>query len=372
MRDPVEQRRTPGAMELRADAHRGVSGALFVLARMARASFLELAFADQVRAAASWLKVASLSNNLPGLYFGRAGAAVALAELGSTGVVPHDAALSQWVGAALHGKLDWPDVTHGAAGQGIAALICGRRLHLPALEKAALLCAEYLIATQNTDGSWTMPEGAGGISGEKLTGFAHGVAGIAYFLSEFASRSKHMEADESAHRAARWLLAASNSGPSGSLSWKYSDRHPEIWKWWCHGGPGISLALLRLFERSGEASYADAARRALRAHPADLRSQNLSVCHGLTGLGEIYLEAARVLQEDEWWNRAERIALLLGSLAKPCAGDSVSWIVEDPWTPTADLMIGSAGILHFLLGMYSEGHAGGFPLLVDSGLESAN
>ena len=34
---------------------------------------------------------------------------------------------------------------------------------------------------------------------------------------------------------------------------------------------------------------------------------NLSQCHGLSGLGEIYLEAARVLGEDVWCDRAAQI-----------------------------------------------------------------
>ncbi len=75
------------------------------------------------------------------------------------------------------------------------------------------------------------------------------------------------------------------------LEWNYSDVHSEKWKWWCHGGPGIALAFLNLYEQTGKDSYADVVTKALEIHPFDIQYPNLSQCHGISGLGEIYLEA---------------------------------------------------------------------------------
>ena len=56
--------------------------------------------------------------------------------------------------------------------------------------------------------------------------------------------------------------------------------------------------------------------RALNEHPDEVRYSNLSQCHGLSGLDEIYLEAGRVLGAEVWVDRAARIAATLLELAR--------------------------------------------------------
>jgi lantibiotic modifying enzyme len=121
---------------------------------------------------------------------------------------------------------------------------------------------------------------------------------------------------------------------------------------------------LKLFEQSGETADRDVAVAALLSQPDELRHSNLSQCHGLSGIGEIYLEAARVLGEPRWLNRAERIATVLLQLSRITEGGA-TWLVENPFHPTADLMVGCGGVAHFLL-RFAEGHESlGAPLLVD-------
>jgi class IV lanthipeptide synthase len=310
-----------------------------------------------------WL-IGSEDTDLPGLHFGRAGVAVALAEAVAGGLVERSS-VRQFVREALEGRLDWLDITHGASGQGIAAICCGDVLGDPDLTRLSQRCAEYLLNTQNPDGSWTIPEGADGISGETLTGFAHGVAGMVYFLAGYSARTRNIEAARAAEKGARWLLSQAERA-NGIMTWQYSNRDKTRWHWWCHGGPGIALAFLKLFEVTGEPAYADVARAALHVHPANRRHPNLSVCHGLAGLGEIYLEAAQILKDEEWQHRAQRLAELLIALARTNDDGSLGWIVEDAHVPTADLMVGSGGVMHFLLRVHTGGHIGGFPLLLGS------
>jgi hypothetical protein len=106
---------------------------------------------------------------------------------------------------------------------------------------------------QNEDGGWTIPEGAEGISGARLTGFAHGVAGMVCFLCEYSCRSNNPEAMRAARRGAEWLLRHSRASPEGKvLHWTTRDGGKDVWHWWCHGAPSIALAWLKLFEQSGE------------------------------------------------------------------------------------------------------------------------
>jgi class IV lanthipeptide synthase len=127
---------------------------------------------------------------------------------------------------------------------------------------------------------------------------------------------------------------------------------------------------MRVFALTGEGRYADAASRALNVHQTDVRSTNLSLCHGLAGLGEIYLEAAQILDDRRWRAPAEAIATTVLALSRTTPSGHLTWLVEDPATSTADLMIGTAGILHFLLRLDSGDSSVGFPLLLPSAATS--
>ncbi len=138
------------------------------------------------------------------------------------------------------------------------------------------------------------------------------------------------------------------------------------WKWWCHGSPGIALAFLQLYRQTENGSFAEIAEKALNIHVATARTSNLSTCHGLVGLGEIYLEAAFVLGERKWLKRAEAVASTVLTLARSGPGGRINWLVEDPYQITADLMVGSAGVLHFLARLDIGDSRLGLPMLLPS------
>ena len=288
--------------------------------------------------------------------------AVALAEAIHSNLISQGSWFREYLDEALYGPLDWPDLTHGAAGQGIAAICCSQILGQPELLGAADRCADFLIASQDSEGSWTMPAGVEGMSGARLTGFAHGAAGIVYFLSEYAARSRSHEAADAARRGANWLLAQANiSRMPGGLEWPTREGGEDVWRWWCHGAPGIALAWLKLFERYGNPDDRQIAIRSLLSCPSEVRYNNLSQCHGLSGLGEIYLEATKVLADEQWRLRAEYIADTLLGLARN-SGHGKVWLVEDGPAATGDLMVGCGGVIHFLLRLCTEDELS-FPLL---------
>jgi len=89
---------------------------------------------------------------------------------------------------------------------------------------------------------------------------------------------------------------------------------------------------------------------------------NLSQCHGQSGLGEIFLEAARTLGDEQCLEAAHDIAAKLWQLRRETPDGAVTWLVEDSYKPTADLMVGNAGVCHFLARLQSpEGRS--LPLL---------
>jgi serine/threonine protein kinase len=346
-------------------AHRGIAGAVYLLARAARVGVTADGSHSVVRRGVEVLMGQHDEDPvLPGLYFGRAGMALAVAEAIGAGLADDSQHARTSIRAMLSGKLDWPDVTHGAAGQGLAALYCDRLLHNAALGSLAHRCAEYLVSSQQPDGSWIMPEGVDGMSGEILTGFAHGAAGIVYFLCDYDRRYSVPDARRSWQRGYAWLAAKACRLPATeAVNWEYSDKNREMWRWWCHGAPGVALALLRLIEAGyWEVVDKDLLYGALRLHPTGIRYANLSQCHGLAGLAEIYLEAHRVLREREWRDRAMEVVETLLAMRKE-QGDSIKWIVEEI-DPNSELMVGSAGVLHLLLrALKGSAVLGGFPLL---------
>jgi serine/threonine protein kinase len=357
-----------GSYQIYRDTNRGVAGSIYLLGRLARFGYSTEAVRDRVGQFVRWLLVDENPTDvrLPGLHFGEAGVAVAIVEAIAGGLIDRDAQVDAFLSKALSGDLDWPDITHGAAGQGVAAMYCAQRLQDSSLLDLAHRCAKFLIKCQKADGSWEMPAGVDGMSGETLTGFAHGVSGIVYFLAEYARCFGSMEASKSCDAGVAWLIEQAMPTEHGQgLEWYYSDAHQDRWKWWCHGSPGIALTFLKLYEQTRNSVYAEFATKALRTHPVDIRYPNLSQCHGLSGLGEIYLEAGRVLGDRQWYDRAESISNILFHLRRETESGSVTWLVEDPYMATADLMVGSSGVIHFFLRLSGNVKQLGIPLLLD-------
>ncbi len=343
------------AFKVYRSANVGVAGVVYTLAKLARHGLSTPSLNEEVAKAIDWLlgHQATTDDQLTGLHFGEMGVGLAIAEALAAGLVSAGNWTNAYYREVFTAPIDWPDLTHGAAGQGIGALACADLLaDEPALvddaKSCVERCAEYLCSQQYDDGSWVLPKGVFEMSGNAYTGYAHGAAGALAFLSHPTVFVRSGQVRDAATRAAEWLMGHARAGDRGlHIWWPMNPNEPRAWSWWCHGGPGIALSLLSYFNVSQDARYAASARAALRAHPFEARQPNLSQCHGLAGIGEIYLDAYNFLREDEWLERALAIARLLINLAKRDR-EGASWLVENPYVPTPDLMIGCSGVIHFL------------------------
>jgi serine/threonine protein kinase len=347
------------------DAHAGIAGLLYVLATAhgARIARLDRTLAE--RAARVLTACTPATPDLPGLVHGRAGRALAVAVAVQAGCVSSSDRLLKHLAGALAGRLDWPDFTHGAAGQGFAAVACARRLREPELAAGAVACAAYLVRTQNPDGAWTLPEGAAGASGERYTGFAHGAAGMMGFLGSYAALAGDAAADAAWRRAEAWLVSRARRGSrAGGWQWPHSDSHTAAATWWCHGAPGIALGWLCVAQAQGRAAIAEEyLRGALGASSPKLRSESLGQCHGLAGVGEVYLEAHRTLSEECWRERAADIANVLVALFRRRSHQPWQNLADEPEAAGDGLMLGTAGILHFLMRHHHPAVVTNVPLL---------
>lgn len=347
---PVEQRRS---------LNRGVAGVCYTLGVMggidpSLQQRFPLLFA-RGKQAAQWLLDGEPTQDIgmPGLHFGEAGVALALREINRAGILPITPAdCSSVMNAAFSLTSQWPDVTHGAAGQGLTALAIFSGNTPDDIHLFAHDCATLLMNTQAENGSWVMPEGVPGMSGETISGFAHGVAGIGYFLTEYARRAGRKDAQAAAIRAAEWLESVAETRPDGKLAWHYSDRNHAIWQWWCHGAMGISTFFRALWRNTGDAHYLSLLDKSLYFPVKGLSATNLTLCHGMSGLGIHLLEAYVATKNERYLREAEEVIeqLLCRAIRTP---EGTGWIVEDPHYFSADLLVGMGGVL-LLLFYYTE------------------
>lgn len=86
---------------------------------------------------------------------------------------------------------------------------------------------------------------------------------------------------------------------------------------WCHGAPGIGLALGACYALSGWRGYRSLAHSAL-AGAASPVTDIPSICCGVLGQVQILVEAARLFGDDAWLDRAHRLAR---RLRPQCAAD---------------------------------------------------
>ncbi len=347
--------------------HRGVSGVLYLMAKLKLTGCLLPELRAYPSRITDWL-LKEPKESLPGLFFGEAGVAVSLSEAVAAGLIQYDRRVQKYIQKTLNMGCDLYDITHGMAGQGLAALYISEKLDQPKWRLYAKRNAEVLVDTQREDGSWELAfeseeDRIGG------WGFAHGVAGIIHFLSEYDRIVTDKAVRSAWRKGVAWLLKNANE-TNGALSWipktgsfDNEKEYGTIDTWWCNGSFGITLTFDRLYEWTHEETYAEIIRKVLKVNPFRYYHRNLSVCHGLTGIGEVYLEAYRTLRDPWFFEVSARVASLLKSLARKTKYGGLSWLAEGE-KPTADLMVGCSGIIHFFLRM--NGARFGFPAILSS------
>ncbi len=352
----------------------GAAGVIEVLVRAAR---LELAEPERLRRAladaCAWVerRLAGEPKVLPGLHFGRAGTVWAL----------HDAAVQLGDRAMAARALErcralpviWPnpDVTHGAAGAGLTHLhLWSHRRGDPELRDRVLECADALIAAVERPSSpdrptGAPPEGSPDPSGQVLWsvpasfdsrfagtthyGFAHGLAGIAWFLLAAGLATGRAECLELAGQAGETLVAAAHVA-DGAAWWRARPADPPAMRLlhWCHGASGVGTFLARLARATGNTRARQLAELAGVAVRRARWQGSPAACHGLAGNGDFLLDLAAELGEPRY--RAWAGELAEGILAQHAIRDGRMLVPDDTGKGVAaDFGGGLAGVLAFLI-----------------------
>jgi hypothetical protein len=274
-----------------------------------------------------------------GLYFGYGGVAWLLGMLGDARAIHMARELAQ-------PPFDRIDVTHGAAGLGLLCLELHERSGDPELLTLLENLAEYVAARaeRGRHGIVTWPD-----RGRSL-GFAHGVAGVTYFLLGAALRTGSTRLLSLARDAGEGLLRAATPMIGGrGLSWTKELNSSDVpWSHWCNGAAGVGYTLVALARLFGDRFSAAAAARAATAVRMTEYFHTCSQCHGLAGDGEYLLHFGRELDNSVAMDGARRIATRLAvlQLQEPPAW---TWPVEGEGKPVPAYMLGYTGVHSFLL-----------------------
>jgi lantibiotic modifying enzyme len=210
------------------------------------------------------------------------------------------------------------DQSVGAAGAGLVLLYGHREgLHPKALDWAVATAERLLeVAEPDPDGlRWKLM--ADMPFAFTAPNFAHGGAGVSYFLVELHKATGEARYLAAALEGARYLKARATPQGDGFLICHTEEaRTPMFYLGACHGPPGTGRLFLALHEVTGEAKWLDDARGMVRGlthlGAPEARSKgfwrNHGQCCGDAGVGEFALLMARRTGEAGYVDLARRCA----------------------------------------------------------------
>jgi hypothetical protein len=336
----------------------GAAGTLAVLTRAWSASGgdqPELGGAMAI--AAGWLDRALPAEPrvLPGLYFGRAGAAWALfdaaVELGDDRMAGRAVALAH----RLPTRWPNPDVCHGTAGAGLACLYLAGASGDATLMEKVTECADHLLAVvehRENGAFWPIPaDFDSALAGLTHYGFAHGVAGVGAFLLAAAQATGDQRYLEMAEEAGATLRRAVHR-PGDAAWWPVGEEtdpaDPYRMAHWCSGSSGVGTFLLRLWQVTKDPVDRELAEAAAIAVRRVRWQVTTTACHGLAGDGQFLLDLAHALGDERYRLWAEELAACLHAQAIERDGRLVV-PTEDGVSFHPGYGTGLAGVLDFLL-----------------------
>ena len=230
------------------------------------------------------------------------------------------------------------DLVSGTAGILTGLVQIAKATRSPSVGNTCRLLSEKLLAeARQTDYGIYWPEIAQHDSQTGLCGLGHGAAGIAHALMEYGQVSDNKICLSAAGQAIRfersWFCRQESNWPDNRTMDDNDEPAPPhnlvYPAFWCHGASGIGLSRLRAYQLTGEKSFLAEASAALYAVTNQAKQlirearrtrkispdANLSVCHGLGSIIDLFLYAYQVLDEREFLQRARDIGAFCISIS---------------------------------------------------------
>lgn len=329
----------------------GMGGVLYLLGRAKKAG-IDISHCENSYRT-NWVYIEnhflnSFIKDAPGLYDGAAGLAMVIKEGLDSGIMENDAIYIQKMQECLQSLSTDLTLGNGIAGQGVALFNCRPLLPASFFNDQLLNIEKKLLTEQQKDGSWMLPISIDGIHDKANLSFGYGVPGIIWYLLSSIGHANDRSVQQSAEKSLSWLLKRIN--PVRNMH--TTDLFEKKVLRGINAGDeknGIILTFIKAYEVLGNNEYKAVAEEILSNISPAIVDNNLTQWYGLSGLGEVFLEAWRVFRNEEWRQRADWIAGIFENTFQRNDDGSGRWLIEENDTPTADLLVGNSGIIHFLL-----------------------
>jgi lantibiotic modifying enzyme len=244
----------------------------------------------------------------PGLGWGTAGPVMFFAEAFAT------TGDQRWLDAAKHGarwmaaSLD--DVAAGWAGCGLFTGIAGWAVALDLIAEMSDHDGDWLLGAAETapDGiRWGLGDGAYATGRYnpriRYPNFAHGTAGIAFFLARLAQQTGERRFLDASLAGTGWVLTTLRTDDDTCAAFHHEPDATGLFTLgWCHGPPGLGWLFRQLELSTGDRTWRTWLRRAARTDTASgipARKEpgfwdNVARCCGSAGVAEFYLDLHRL------------------------------------------------------------------------------
>ncbi|MYS83964.1 class IV lanthionine synthetase LanL [Embleya scabrispora] len=249
------------------------------------------------------------------------------------------------------------DQIGGAAGAGTGHLLLARQAHRAGRVEqvakhlaAANACAKALLDRCHDPEHAELDLPPASSRAAYAHGYAHGSAGIVHFLHALTVLHARRDADPDpalalAAREGLDRLAAETPGLLASATRPGAARHFGSW---CRGLAGIGTVLIAAGSPAREPELLELGLRCARlCHALAPRMSLVSQCCGLSGVGELLVDAALATGDDEYWRAAENVVALIlarsgGTVRRPLFPDNTLAGADPGWAT------GGAGVLSLL------------------------
>ena len=249
-----------------------------------------------------------------GLFTGIGGWAVVLDELAAAGLDdagPLARRVLETVAAHASAEGDgvqWHGLTEilwGTAGIGCLMLTLGQDYLGPAAVELATGAGDWLLGQAEPAPAgirWSLGPGFEAIRpGRRLRfpNFAHGAAGIGFFLARPAQVTGEDRFLRASLAATEWIMTTVRTGDGTCAAFHHDPDGTELYTLgWCHGPPGLGWLFRQLELTTGSAGWRPWLRRAARADrvsgiPARKEPgfwDNVARCCGSAGVAEFFLD----------------------------------------------------------------------------------
>jgi serine/threonine protein kinase len=280
------------------------------------------------------------------LYAGGAGIALALAEGFDSGLLSTDTLHLQYLEQCFSKDISLPTLAEGIAGQGIGLLYASRWMNPKSVDDLLSSYVNSLMITQQKDGAWPLHITAGVTNYSNVYALRNGIAGIIWFLLNYLQKNPDPMVKTRVIKGLTWLIKKSRK-KNKRYSWPHlNDTNPWSSE---NAAPGIVLIFIKAYQLFKMDIHRDIAQDILKSIPERPAIMDFTLSEGLSGIGEIYLEAYKVFNDSAWLNRAEWIAQILLHTLHIETKNEACWIPDSQSDFTADLFTGNSGIIHFLL-----------------------